>query len=674
MRGRVVGGSQVESAPLMAGKDVPIHYLRANHREWTPKSIIYLDTETRSEARGRDELLTLRLWCARHVQRPGKRRTRPAQGDQGGHTRAELADWVEMACAGRGTTWLFCHNLSFDLTTTRLPNELARRGWEVTDSAIGGKSPWLRMSHGSTRLCMVDSTSWFPTSLADLGELIGLPKPALPAERDSEQAWLARCWADVDILAAAMGSMLDWWDSGELGNWTLSGAGCGWNSYRHMPSPYKVLIDPDDEKVKHDRKAVYGGRRGVWRVGEQNAGPFLELDLVAAYPTVAAHIALPMRRRHTFTALAVDDPLVTSERWGVIADVEINTPVARFPVKLGGATWYPVGTFTTRLAGPDIREARRLGCLVSIGAGAVHQLGHHMASWARWVLETQSGNTPDAPPAAQVAAKHWGRAVIGKWAAHGYEKTEWGPSPFDSWSYQEGFDHATQTRGGVLDLAGRRWWVHSGGVPENAYPAVWAFVEAEIRVRLSRIIEAIGPAAVIQCDTDGLIVAARLIGTRASGGHLIAPTGSSSRARINWVLDNIEPVVSPLSLRLKRSSRSVHIHGPQHLRLDSQRRLSGMPRSATEIEPNVFRAHTWPGLTWQMKNGAPDGYIRPEVTRHMRATYPTGWVTIENRVLPPQTRICTAGTTVLVPWAQTRWAADGHTLTDVQHPYLDQYR
>lgn len=653
---------------------MPVHYLKANHREWTPRTVVYLDTESRWVQQGKDELHTLRLWCARAVDRRPVKRTGQRSVDGEGFTKWQLTDWLEQVIDPKGTTWLFTHNLAFDLTLTRLPTELAALGWSVSDAAIGGRSPWMRLTNGTSRLCLVDSGSWLPATLADVGERIGLPKLHLPADDDSNEAWLARCWADVDILEAAMASLLDWWDTGQLGNWTVTGPGCGWNAYRHIKTIQRPIIDPAEDKQAADRKAIYGGRRGVWRVGEQSAGPFLELDLVAAYPTVAAEIPVPTKRRRAFDHLELDDRLLQNDRWGVIADVHLDTDTPRWPVRLEGFNWYPVGQFRTVLAGPDIADASRLGCLRDVGAGHVHQLGAHMQPWARWCLDVQNGNDPLAPPAAQITAKHWGRTVIGKWATRGYEKREWGPSPTDQWGAERAFDHATQSRGTIIDLGGRRWFVYQGGVADNAYPAVLAWVEAEVRTRLSRAVEAIGEAAVIQCDTDGLIVAGRLIGTRAARGHLVAPKGYPLRARINWVLDNIEPVTSPLVLRLKRQSNSVHIHGPQHVRLEGQRRLAGMPRNATETEPNKFVAHTWPALTWQMNHAGPDGYLRPETTRHLRATYPTGWVTDRNIVLAPETHIGAAGTTVFTPWPHTRWASDGHRLAEAQHPVLDGYR
>lgn len=649
---------------------VPIHNLRPNHAEWTPPHVVFLDTETRTLPGVEPEVLGLRLWSAKLVDRRPTKAGRQETVAGQGHTAAELVEWLTGAIRGRATVWLYCHNLAFDLTTTRLPLVLALHGWEVAEAAVGGKAPWLRMRNGTRRICMADSWSWLPNALEAIGAAVGIDKPRLPGEADTDEVWFARCAADVEILAAAVLQLMDWWDRNKLGRWTISGAASGWNAYRHTPTPYKVTIDPDPAGIAADRAAVHGGRRGVWRVGTLNAGPFLELDFTAAYPTVAATLPLPTKRSSAFRSLACDDWRLDSDDYDVAAEVELATAVPRWPVKLGDANWYPVGRFRTTLAGPDIREARRLGCLVAIRAGYVHRMGYAMEPWARWCLAVQRGQHPDAPPAARLAAKGWGRTVIGKWAAHAFERVELGPSPVGGWSYEEGWDEATSSRGGMVDIAGRRWWVTSAGDAENAYPAVLAWVEAEVRARLSRTVEAIGAGCVIQADTDGLIIAQRSIGTRAARGHLIAPDGLSGVARTKWVLDQLDPVLAPLSLRIKRSSPHVTVLGPQHLEVGGQRRLSGIPAGATQGEDGRYRGRVWPKLQWQLQHGSSEGYARPMVTARIKGPYATGWVTTRGTVLPPQATITPDGRTVLLPWERTELRPAGARLTEAQHPYL----
>lgn len=669
-----------------------VHYLPGNHKVWTPPAVIYLDTETTTIPDTTPEVLTLALWCAKLIDRRTSKGGKHEILNGTGTTAAELATWVQECMRGRGTVWLYAHNLSFDIATTRLPLLLARDGWTITDAAVTGAAPWMRLVNGSAHITMVDSYSWLPHPLSDVGEAVGIPKPPLPGKRAPAGALLERCRADVKILATAMEQLHGWWDDEQLGRWTISGAGCGWNAMRHIKPPVRPTIDPDPAGVASDRGAIHGGRRGAWIVGSRSQGPFLELDFRNAYPTVAAELAVPSRRMAPFTSLALDNWRLVDERWGVIAEVELHTDVPRWPMRYRGATWLPTGHFRATLAGPEIKDALRLGCLAAVGAGYLHQLQPWLAPWARWVLDTANSDDPAVPPVARLAAKSWSRSVIGKTATRGYTKTIWGPSPVEGWGYEEAWDDANQVRGAVVDIGGQRSYVCGAGDAEQAYPAVLAWVESETRVRLTRVIEAIGERAVFQCDTDGLIVSERLLGTASAGGHLRAPDHLTGPARTKWVLDQIDPIVAPLVLRIKAKHKTIRVLGPQHHEAPGQRTLSGIPRAANKalehhvtdctrgpactlkahhrVIPDAYTFKTWPKLAYQMSDGDPRGYVRPESTVHVRGPYAPGWVTTMGTVVPPEAGIGRDGLSRLLGWHETTRKPAGARLADTQHPIL----
>lgn len=651
-------------------RSVPVHRLRPNDKVWTPDSVLFFDTETRTIPNTEPVIETLRLWSAQLVDRrptkSGKSETTWAQG----LTSDELADFIEQSSIGRPTLWIYAHNLGFDLVTTRLPMTLVARGWKVTDAAVGGKSPWIRFIKGRKRLTLVDSWSWLPVALKTIGEAVRIPKPTLPNALDSKAAWFARCDADVAILAAGMCTLMDWWDRNKLGRWNITGSSCGWNAFRHIPTIQRVVIDPDAAGRKADRAAIYGGRRGIWRVGELRAGPFLELDITAAYPTVAATMPLPLQRRSRFNSLPLDDWRIGHGTWGIIAWCTITTDTPRWPMRTKKGTWYPTGRFQAMLAGPDIAEAARLGALEAIGPGYVHQLGHVMQPWARWCLSVQAGRHDDAPDVARIAAKAWGRSVLGKWAGHSHEKTALGPSPVLDWGYEEGWDTAGQCKGGMVDLGGQRWWVAASGEPDNSYPAVYAWVESEVRVRLSKAIEAIGAGAVLQCDTDGLMVSETVLGTAAARGTLLAPDVLTGAAKTAWAVEALTELCAPLSIRVKRVSQHLTVLGPQHVITDAGRRFSGIPGLAVQGDDGKYRARIWPKLQWQMANGDTRGYVLPEIASRIKGPYATGWITSKGTVIPPEATITESGDSVLLAWHKMGRKPRSAKLADAQNPHL----
>lgn len=654
-------------------RDVPIHYLRKNHAERTPPTVIFLDTETRSVPVPVGQIEVLRQWVACVVDRrpTGKQQLRDEWG--AGQTRPELVEWVDRATRGRRTVWLYAHNLSFDLSTTNVVPMLVRDGWEVTDAAIGGKAPWIRLRKGDRRLAMCDSWSWLPVALGRVGQAVSHDKPPLPLQDGHDAEWLGRCRADVEILRAAILELMSWWDRNKLGRWDISGTSSGWNAMRHIETAQRIVIDPDPEGQEADRAAIYSGRRGVWSLGEHRAGPFLELDLAAAYPTVAASLPLPVKRGRPFDSLPLDDHKLSSDRWGVIARVLVETDTPRWPCRIGRHVWYPTGTFWTTLASPEIAEAKRLGCLRQIGAGRTHRLGMPLSTWGQWVLAVQRGELPDTPEVAKIAAKHWGRAVIGKWASRGFDKIKLGAAPTTEWRYEEGWDNAGKVKGGFVDFGGQRFWVASTLAAENGYPAILAFVESYVRLRLSRVIEAVGTGTTLQANTDGVIVAARTLGTVAAHGHLRAPEGLAEAARTAWVMNCLDPITAPLTLRIKRRVDHVTVLGPQHLVSGGERRFAGLPGMAREIEPGRFETLQWPGLSWQLQHGDSAGYVRPRRIATFKGPWPSGWALSNGRVVPLEAALGLDGSNRIIPWERSAHKAAGLTLGPAQHPQLAKF-
>lgn len=654
----------------MQRPEVPVHYLTENKREWSPGAVIFFDTESRRVVHPGGETHRLRLWTARAVDRRPVRGKAQRNVAEQGFTPGDLADAVCDLTKGRKSVWLFAHNLSFDLSVSMLPKMLVDRGWTITAQTLGGKSPWLRLNRKGTTLAICDTWSWLPVSVAELGQAVGIPKPPLPTDDDTDEAWFTRCQADTDIIARAMCDLMDWWDAKRLGNWTTTGPATGWNAYRHNAETRQVVIHPDPEIVAEDRAYVHGGRRVTWSLGDHRAGPYLELDIERAYPTVAAHFPLPHQHGARFESLPLDHVNLDHPRWSVVARCLIRTRTPSVPVRWQGKIYYPVGEFWANLAGPDIVEARRNGQLLRIGPGRTHQLSYSMRPWAAWALDTISGRWKRDPAVARIAVKHWSRTTIGKWAAHGYTAEPWGQAPDSGWGFEDAWDHNSQCHAAVQDVAGQRWFVAANGDPENAYPVIFAWVESHVRVALNRAVDMIGDGALLSGNTDGLIASQSIMGTAAAGGSVLAPVGLAGRARADYVIAAVNAAIAPFTLRVKTSAGRVTVTGPQHVRFGDRLSMSGVPAKADEIAPNTFQFTTWPKLSSQLARGMDGTYERTVRTVRMATTHPSGWVLTDGRVVAAEMTTDAAGNNVMLPWLETRWSALGLVPADEQRPDL----
>lgn len=647
-------------------RQVPIHYLRPNETEWTPPCVAALDTET-YQIGGNVDVQALRCWAMAMVERPAGNTDHDTRRDATGSTVDTLASCLELWMRGRETLWVYVHNLGFDLAVTRLPVVMAEQGWTVTDFAIDGRAPWMRLSKGRKRITLCDSWSWIPRALAAIASEVGITKPPLPGDDDSPETWLARCQADVDILLTCMTQLMDWWQSSHRGRWTVTGAASGWNAYRHTPTPFKVTIDTTPELMAHDRSAIYGGKRYVNRVGKLTPGGYLEVDFARAYTTVAAHLPLPTARTRPFDSLPNDDPRIESERWGIIAEVEIDTRFPRYPRRDAGRVWYPVGRFRTTLASPEIAEARSRGELVSIGHGYTYKLLPHMAPWARWCLELIDDTSGSTPGVVRLAARQWGRSVIGKWAQRQFTHITLGAAPTIGWGYETAWMAGTHTRASIVDLAGTRYMCYPDGDGENAFPAILAFVESHVRVRLNRAIAAVGDSAFVQCDTDGFLVGANELLSRARQSDTFTSAKSRNTDVVNIIMDKVSALTDPLELRVKATYKRVEVIGPQHLRLDGMRRFSGVPSKGEDLADGSVGAWVWPKLAHQMAHGDARGYVRHY--RHYRVprNLASGWVATDGRVYPVQYAIARSGQSLPLAWHDTDAARSGVILAQSQN-------
>lgn len=642
------------------------HWLARNDKVWTPPAVIYWDTETVQWEHGEDWLQTLRCWAAQLDVRRPDRHNPPAELAETGTDADHLAKWFDAATTNRRTTWAYAHNQQFDLVVTRLPQRLVDLGWELSDFSLNPQSAWLRLSKGHRRLTMVDSWSVLPRALATLGKQLGLVKPDLPDQADDLDDWLARCEADVSILAGAVGQLMDWWDRGELGNWSITGSSCGWHAMRHRIHHPSIRVDPDPERAAEDRRAIHGGRRDGTRVGVWHEHLFAHLDFTAAYPTIARELPLPRRRMGAFGSLPVDHDWVDSDRFGIMARVELDTDQPRYPLRLGQFTYYPVGRFQTVLCSPEIAWARGNGDLVAIGPGRMHQLGRPLSPWADWVLAVQDGVWPDSPPMARVAAKLWGRSVLGRFASRGRTTEHVGPAWVPGWRYRKGWSHPAECPLAVVDLLGEQYLVRSDQETENGYPAIFAWVESATRARLGKLVELLGEDVWVYADTDGVMIDMQAAAGKFWNKGRGQKSGPPLIRLAEGLAADLAKHTAPLVPRVKDWSHNLELWGPQHVITDTERRLSGVRRDAERTGARTFAGHNWPGLTWQASHGDTRGYVNPKQVWRVSGTTLHRWVDADGHGWPPEARISPAGVSELVPWAESSLARLGVELAPDQ--------
>lgn len=618
----------------MARRPTSVHWLRENANERSPYRVLVVDTETRPAVDGDSSRQILRLWAATLTRRRDVDPKLPRTEHYRGRTAAGLVALIDRLARADHTLWLATHNLSFDLAVTELPVLLTAAGWRITEAALTTDDPWVRLARGSRRLVIADSWSWFPASVEAIGELSGKPKLPLPAFDGPDDEWYDRCERDVAIIVDALTRAMDWWEAGHLGNWSITGPATGWSSYRHRrPRPH-VLVDPDPDARAFEMRAVTGGRKEVRRVGQLRPGLYADLDIATAHLTAMAGFALPFRRLGRFDHLPLDHRALDSSIMDVLAWATVETPTPRYPWDSGRGTFYPVGRFRAVLAGPELREARQRGELVAIHAGMTYLTSPHMTDWALWLASLLDEGNRDVPPSVRLLAKHWSRCVPGKWAGHTSDVLSRDPDPRPGWAIERAMLMPERRPADLLRVGGERWTIVRDEWADDAFPAILAWIQSATRVAVCRLADILGDS-IVSMNTDGLVVdVADVLDVHGDPAATSTSASGPQLRELDRLCQAWDSAIEPFSVRIKRASRGLTVISPQHLILDGERRLAGIPRRAIALAGGRYRFTQWPKLRVQIARDSGPGFRTVTTEVDLTSIPPTGWLLCDGRVLP----------------------------------------
>jgi hypothetical protein len=443
---------------------------------------------------------------------------------------------------------------------------------------------------------MVDSASVWPTTLAEVGKMFGLGKPRLPSDEDSEATWMARCEGDVRILRTAVRAYLDWVERADLGNWQLTGAGQSWAAYRHRFMRHPLLVHGDEDALAAERRAMWTGRCEAYWHGTIDYQVVHEWDLHAAYAMVARDAYVPIRLigpmppRHDWRTS------VHSGRHRVLAEVTVTTEVPTVPAMYDDHIVWPVGTFRTTLWDVELTEAIQDGATVTIHRGWLYHAAPALQEWARWILAMLAAPDSEVPAWQKAILKHWGRALIGRFAMTYSTWDPFGSMPDLGAEQRTLIDEVEQSAYDIMHVGTQLWRQGDEVEWSQSMPAITGYVMAACRVKLWRILRSLPDAAPLYCDTDSLLTTDR------------------------WYRDVSAVAASPLGegLRLKKSWDGFTINGPRQIVTGNRVRMSGIPVRAQRVGRHEYVGEVQESVAVGLRAGRTSTVRRMDRTWHTR--------------------------------------------------------
>lgn len=590
------------------------HYIRPNHVSRAPHCWIYLDTEAQQTQTptGVVQRWEIGVTCHDHQ---GRKRGLWKEPEWAVHrTPLELWQWVDARVVKAGRTIVLAHNLGYDLRIADAFRILPHLGWTLDRLRADADQVSCRWRRGPQTILMVDTMAWWPVGLAQLGAELGIAKPPLPRANDPVEVWAQRCTTDVLILQAAWRRTLAFLWGEDCGTWQPTGAGQAWSAWRHKHYTHKVLAAEWPDVRPMERAACWAGRAEAWRHGRHTDGPFTEWDYASAYLSIMRECELPSRHmgRNWRPSLA---SIIAASKWHrVLCHVTVTTDVPVVPCQGTDGILWPVGTFQTVLWENELRLAVAEGARVTVHRADYYASEPVLAAFGEWLAGYVEAPRGSIDPVVQRLAKHWSRAVVGRF---GVRYAAWHPlgDALDDGPRIDGFtDVDTGQHSAMLQVGGQAMILAELTEGENAAPAIMGWIMAECRVRLWDAMRAAGFDHILHVDTDGLLV------DRTGDKRL----GS---ARVP-------------GLRRKGRYASVVVHGPRQLVLGRKLRASGIPRSSLRVSDRTWIGEVWPRLATSLRQGEPDNvairsrrfvlngtdHRRAHLARHLTAPFTVGEV------------------------------------------------
>lgn len=583
------------------------HYIKPNETTRIPRRHIFLDTEALKTRTRKGHRQSWRVGVAA-FHRADKGR-QPVDELLAFATPAALWTQVDAWTKPRHRTVLWAHNLGYDVRISEAFTTLPALGWTVVAHNLANRGTWIQWRKGQASLLMVDSSSVFPTTLAEVGKTFRLSKLPLPDNRASLDEWTARCVGDVAILRRAILSYLSWLETEDLGNWQMTGAGQSYAVFRHRFLTHRMLVHADMDALEAERAAMWTGRcEAYWR-GRIGREGFEEWDLSLAYARIAQREQVPVRLIGPAGPIEDLAPLLRRARSAVLAEVEVECSEPVLPTKVDGRMVWPVGTFTTTVWQPELEAALRAGCRLRPIRAWLYSTAPALKSWADWIIDALTSPESEFTAWQKLILKHWVRALIGRFGMS-YQKWEkFGRT--DNLDVLQGLLYDTRTQetrmlthiGNAVSISGDtvEW--------DQSQPAITGYIMSACRVWLWDLRNAIGPEAVRYVDTDALYVT-------GDHHHLAAAVAATELGQ---------------GLRLKTSHRRGIIMGPRQIITGDRPRISGLPHRSTRMPNGTYAGEVWQSLSASLQAGDPGGVNVADRTwtvrgvDHRRLPGPDGW-------------------------------------------------
>ena len=524
----------------------------------------------------------------------------------------EYCEYFEVTARKYKSIIIYGHNIFFDLQGAGFFQYFTGKGWTLDWLYDKGLTYILRILKGKVKIMALSTTNYFDCSLKDLGTLIHLEKKEMIFKKASAAQLKNYCYRDTEIVMRGIWYFLQFIKDNDLGSMAMTKSSQAFISYRTRYMDKKIYIHSESRSFDLERAAYMGGRTEAFRIGKVSGDDFITLDVNGMYPHVMKKYLYPVKllcimeseKNHKYTDMLGG--------YGMIAEVELDTPEPAFAVRYKKKLIFPTGQFTTFLCSQGLRYAVKQGYVKKFIRASIYDMKDIFTGYVEFFAALRETYQKRDNPIMSKLCKYMLNSLYGKWGEREILT--------DTNTNDSGIPYLRRE---IWDSVNGGWWTetylmnkilmqHPGGEGYHSFPAISAHITENARLELWDHIKSVGRDVVLYCDTDSFIIHARDL------------------VRVKAHLDS--SVLG--ALKIQQRFTGLQIDGAKNYRTDQKRHIKGIPESAEEISPGVFKYNSFERQTSCMKDGQISGVKVSPVTRRLNHRYDKGHIAPDGKVIP----------------------------------------
>ena len=561
----------------------PPHYLSPLKTTRVPKRLAFIDVQTEVKTkRGTKEYvwscgaLGTTHWTAKSGVRKDELKV------YGGA--ADMWSALDSFCLPSKRVVCFTFDLPTQLRTSGALVHLPRLGWHLETVVLEPGASWAMFKDEKRSLMFCDLKAWTPyewerVKNATLGKMDNRIIP-----RVGGNASAAMAFQRAFIIREAVTQLTEWITSNDLGSFRPTGSGQSYSAFRRGYLHDRILVHDDTTRLMAERTSMWAGRTEAWRHGHIAGGPFLELDMKAAYTRIASQCDVPTVALGEIHKPTVKGLLNRTDRYAFLCQVDVETETPVVPASSGQHTFWPVGKFRTWVWDPELKLLDKYATSVKVQRAYKYRTAPALRDFATWVLSVLDQPEQDYLGMPTLVMKHWSRTLVGRF---GLRYRSWVPFSHDNdpdLSMCTFIDMDDNTMTDMLCVGSDMLLLGDLTESVESVPQIPAWIMSECRRRLWETMCEIGLERIVYVDTDSIIFA----------------THGDKRVERAYI-QRFSNLWAP-------KGRYVHINvnGPRNLNVDNTRRMSGLPLTANQSGPNKYRGDVMRSIKESMRHGQLD--------------------------------------------------------------------